>query len=155
MDHLPLLPSPAVPPLEIPLVANIIYNFGDFVDFPRRHGFVKDDEEYLDVFLPRDRVDAFLQSWLWFRVVAEFSGHPVGFVEFTRRRTVNNGSQCASFKVLDSTALDPILQKLQSRQCLATSEMSVDDLRCINIRRSCFPEPVAGSLHKRGTISNS
>ena len=73
MDHLPLPLSPAVPPLEIPLVADIIYNFGDFVDFPRRHGFVKDDEEYLNVFLPRDRVAAFLQPWLWFRVVAEFS----------------------------------------------------------------------------------
>ena len=49
MNHLPLPLSPAVPPLEIPLVADIIYNFGDFVDFPRRHGFVKDDEEYLNV----------------------------------------------------------------------------------------------------------
>ena len=91
MDHPPLPLSPAVPPLEIPLVADIIYNFGD-CRFSRRHGFIKDDEEYLDVFLPRDRVAAFLQSWPRFRAVAEFSGHPVGFDEFTRRRQSTTGA---------------------------------------------------------------
>ncbi|OCL11793.1 hypothetical protein AOQ84DRAFT_437454 [Glonium stellatum] len=129
MDHLPRPVSPAVPPLEIPFVADIIYDFIDFTDFPRRHGFIKDDGDQLDLSLPLEKIAAFLQSWLWFGVVAEFSGHPVDFNEFTRRRTVNNKSKSTSFNVLDSTALEPTLQELQSRQNSATLRIPAEDLR--------------------------
>ncbi|KAF2501897.1 hypothetical protein BU16DRAFT_522780 [Lophium mytilinum] len=72
MDHLPSPLSPAVEPIEIPLVAKISYE-GNFADIPRQYGFFKEDEDILDISIPPLEFASFLQSWLWFGVISTFA----------------------------------------------------------------------------------
>ncbi|OCK79845.1 hypothetical protein K432DRAFT_393544 [Lepidopterella palustris CBS 459.81] len=144
MDHLPRHLSPGVEPLGIPLIAKIVYDLEDFTDYPDRHGFIKDDETELDLSGDSTDLAAFLQSWLWFVVVAEFFGRPVKFDEFARRSTLTRGSKNYSRYVLDSTVLRPLLQNVVQKgvgaQAFAGSNSTLIRLRYVSDRASSCAE---------------
>jgi hypothetical protein len=82
MDHLSCPLSPTVQPLEIPLVATLVFD-GQFSDFLRLHGFFKEDAVILNLSRSQMEHAAFI-SWLWFGVLSTFAARRIDLHEFSR-----------------------------------------------------------------------
>lgn len=75
MDYLPRPPDSNIPHIEVPYITSLQYDFLGFKGFPARHGYTRDGA--LNDQLPVEELAALLQSWLYFGLVAEFTGRVV------------------------------------------------------------------------------
>src|SRR3954463_9384790 len=80
------------PPIEVPYVAILTYDFAGFEGFPDRLGFVKDGR--LD-FESRSMDDcaSLLQSWLYFGLLCEFIGQRIEVSKFVHPSLEGGGRQ--------------------------------------------------------------
>ena len=104
MDHLPTPLSVSGPPIEIPFVADISWDFLDFTSFPARHGFAtsRSGQLLLDE-ISEERLAFLLQSWLYFGFLSETLGAKVRKDDFCRMQPAS--STKAAVPILDSTSL--------------------------------------------------
>lgn len=80
MDHLPLPREPMMDPIEVPYRCTRVYDGGPFFTYPERHGWEVLYSPYGIKYLlhgekpPDDKLEGFLQNWLYFGVLHEAFG---------------------------------------------------------------------------------
>ncbi|KAI9657240.1 MAG: hypothetical protein M1831_004429 [Alyxoria varia] len=90
MDFLPVPDNPAIGEnICIPLLCKEIYDGGEFLEYPQRHGW---DVKKIQLrftrhgkHVPVEELGAFLQTWLFFGTVFAFTGQALDIDAFTRR----------------------------------------------------------------------
>ena len=108
MDHLPRPQNPTTPttpPIEIPLMEVIPYDFQGFTSFPTRHGFTTESNK-LQLSRPSNEIASMLQSWLYFGLLAEFIGYPLCIQHFVRSRRAGDTSDFISSAILEELLRD-------------------------------------------------
>ncbi|KIW91456.1 uncharacterized protein Z519_08352 [Cladophialophora bantiana CBS 173.52] len=84
MDHLPQPNTTTPTPLQVPFLARIEYNVGDFWLLYTRY-----DREGL--LYSAEEVASFIQAWLYFGLLAEFAGRSIDPKTFLRREVSEDG----------------------------------------------------------------
>ncbi|KAI1624395.1 hypothetical protein EDD37DRAFT_410883 [Exophiala viscosa] len=92
MDHLPLPQNPVVKSFAIPFLCNEIYDGGDFKTFPERRQWTVERRSAFMSFshhgqsvTDHEEIGGFLQTWLYFGLLCEFTGEPTDVALFKRR----------------------------------------------------------------------
>ncbi|EXJ71669.1 uncharacterized protein A1O5_05477 [Cladophialophora psammophila CBS 110553] len=114
MDHLPQPNTTTPTPLQVPFLARIEYNVGDFWLLYNRY-----DREGLQY--SAEEVASFIQSWLYFGLLAEFAGRPIDPKTFLRREASEDGT------VADFVSLLPLKDLGLQLRPLQYTEHSDDD----------------------------
>lgn len=81
MDHVPV-PRGGLEPIKVPFLAARQFDSGDFESFPSRAGFppVEDQEAWQE--MTADEVASFVQTWLYFGVIATFLEQTINQAHF-------------------------------------------------------------------------
>jgi hypothetical protein len=109
MDHLPVPLGASEPPIEIPFVADIPWDFKDFAGFPSRHGYAVSADGNLRLdYISVERLAALLQSWLYFGFLCETMQTEVREDQFRRTRPTHSTKSPAV--LLDSSPLPSMLE---------------------------------------------
>jgi hypothetical protein len=96
-----IVPSPSnisvpleeqLPPLEVPYVATFTYDLGGFEGFPDRLGFTKDGQLNFEA-RSVDDCASFLQSWLYFGVICEFTERSIEIPQFVHPSLQDGGRE--------------------------------------------------------------
>ncbi|KAH8725095.1 hypothetical protein GQ44DRAFT_759811 [Phaeosphaeriaceae sp. PMI808] len=134
MDHLPTPFNTSGPPIEIPFVADIPWDSGDFASFPSRHGFAVTLDGDLDLDrINTERLASLLQSWLYFGFLSEILEINVRKKIFRRVRPAYSTKPVAV--ILNSSCLTPLIEtwsktirRQNSRSFILSSRKEVENL---------------------------
>lgn len=110
MDHLPRPKDTTASPLEVPFLARFEYDvlgFYKFISFQGRHSFTFEDG---GVQSSAEDIASFIQSWLYFGLLAEVVGKPIDRSKFLRRKTSASGT---SEDFVSSIALKDLILQLR------------------------------------------
>lgn len=109
MDNFPYPNHLNIPRVEVPYLSGFEFDHLEFSTFPERLGFMKDGA--LDIERPCRQLAAMAQSWLYFGLIDIFTSQRLNKSTFIRQ----GSGLDSSLSVVDSTALDGILEANQKR----------------------------------------
>ncbi|CAG8960411.1 hypothetical protein HYFRA_00008129 [Hymenoscyphus fraxineus] len=114
MDHLPRPESSIGLLMEVPFVAKIPWDNGDFKTFPSRHGFPQNSEGAIDT--NNHSIESLcdlMQSWLYFGFLECLLGQKVDRDSFVRTPRDSEGR---TRLLVDSTPLDSLINRLEAER---------------------------------------
>lgn len=94
-----------------PYVATYPYDFGDFVSFPERMGFVRDGELDLESRSP-DNCASLFQSWLFLGIICEFTQQSIELAKFVQPGLVEGGGEVLQWLRCGGEAMKSSLDRI-------------------------------------------